>query len=116
MNEFESATKVPAKPVKGALKLGGQKKAAPQPDFGWIEEEFAPIEDKTVKPASSYNWGDSGTDSSDFFSVASTGSQVYEPLCIIQMLNFPLVFVLYAICHVSSTCISIVFNWILLRL
>ena len=41
-------------------------------DFGWIEEEFAPIEDSSVEPASSYNWGqmDDATGGDDFFSMA----------------------------------------------
>ena len=41
-------------------------------DFGWIEEEFAPIEDSSVEPASSYNWGqmDDTTGGDDFFSMA----------------------------------------------
>ncbi|XP_052769512.1 N-terminal kinase-like protein [Mya arenaria] len=76
MSEFESASKVPSKPVKGALKLGSQKKQAPAQDFGWIEEEFAPIEDKSVKPASSYNWGETETlGGSDFFTMKDSGSK-----------------------------------------
>lgn len=77
MSTFETASQSSQKPVKGALKLGGQKKEKTD-DFGWIEEEFAPIEDKSVKPASSYNWGepDSGGGGSDFFSAMDSGSQV----------------------------------------
>ncbi|XP_052275886.1 N-terminal kinase-like protein isoform X2 [Dreissena polymorpha] len=80
MSEFEQATQMPSKPAKGALKLSGQKKTAPVDDFSWIEEEFAPIEDKTVKPASSYNWGDAdagggGGGAADFFTTVDTGSR-----------------------------------------
>ncbi|XP_060590266.1 N-terminal kinase-like protein, partial [Ruditapes philippinarum] len=79
MTTFENASAVSNKPVKGALKLGGIKKAAPPADdFGWIEEEFAPIEDSSVKPASSYDWGNPGSDAlgGDFFSMIDSGSKV----------------------------------------
>ena len=67
----QTNTNTSVKPHKGALKLGGPKKA-PVEDFGWIEEEFAPIEDSSVEPASSYNWGqmDDATGGDDFFSMA----------------------------------------------
>ena len=67
----QTNTNTSVKPHKGALKLGGPKKA-PVEDFGWIEEEFAPIEDSSVEPASSYNWGqmDDNTGGDDFFSMA----------------------------------------------
>ena len=65
---------------KGALKLGGGPKKAPADDFSWIEEEFAPIEDSSVAPASSYNWGQSDdTAGNDFFSAtAGISTQVGE--------------------------------------
>ncbi|KAL4238493.1 N-terminal kinase-like protein [Mactra antiquata] len=83
MSNFEKNSAVSNKPVKGALKLGGKKKQQSEPDFGWIEEEFAPIEDSSVKPASSYDWGSSAGDSaggaggggSDFFSMVGGNSQ-----------------------------------------
>ena len=66
------------KPHKGALKLGGGPKKGPTDDFGWIEEEFAPIEDSSMAPASSYNWGQSDdTEGDSFFSTtAGISSQV----------------------------------------
>ena len=67
------------KPSKGALKLGGPKKP-PFEDFGWIEEEFAPIEDNSVKPASAYDWGSVGNTEDDFFSMATSNIQVCSPL------------------------------------
>lgn len=76
MATFETASQASSKSVKGALKLGGQKKEKTD-DFGWIEEEFAPVEDKSVKPASSYNWGEpESAGGNDFFSMMDTGSQV----------------------------------------
>lgn len=76
MSTFETTSKPSNKPAKGALKLGGQKKEKTD-DFGWIEEEFAPIEDKSVKPASSYNWGEPETaGGNDFFSSMDSTSQV----------------------------------------
>ena len=77
LSTFETASQSSNKPIKGALKLGGQKKEKVE-NFGWIEEEFAPIEDKSVKPASSYNWGEPEVveDNSDFFSTMDTGPQV----------------------------------------
>lgn len=79
MKTFEDASVVSNKQVKGALKLGGPKKAPPADDFSWIEEEFAPIEDSSVKPASSYDWGNPASDTAggqDFFAMIDTGSKV----------------------------------------
>lgn len=80
MSTYESDSAGTNKQIKGALKLGGPKKP-PSDDFGWIEEEFAPIEDSSVKPASSYDWGHSGgntTGGEDFFSLIDSGPKVGE--------------------------------------
>ena len=70
-SSHESHSDSSEKHHKGALKLGGGPKKAPADDFGWIEEEFAPIEDTSVEPASSYNWGvNKDLAGDDFFSMA----------------------------------------------